>query len=86
MSQLASSGAHHLYIDGGITIQRFLRAGLIDRLIISHVPVLIGEGIPLFGSLLQDVRPQKISPRHFPSGLRVFNTALVASPPQATTR
>src|ERR1700712_3755976 len=42
VSQLAASGAHHLYIDGGITIQQFLRAGLIQRLIITRVPVLIG--------------------------------------------
>lgn len=69
VAQLAASGAHHLYIDGGITIQRFLRAGLIERLIITRVPVLIGEGIPLFGSLPHDVRLQHISTRHFPSGL-----------------
>src|SRR5882724_4791044 len=43
VSQLAASGAHHLYVDGGITIQGFLRAGLIQRLVITRVPVLIGE-------------------------------------------
>ena len=69
VSQLSASGAHHLYIDGGITIQRFLRAGLIDHLIITRVPVLIGEGIPLFGSLPHDVRLSHVSTRHFPSGL-----------------
>src|SRR6267143_2607332 len=46
VSQLAASGAHHLYVDGGITIQGFLRAGLIQRLIITRVPVLIGDGVP----------------------------------------
>src|SRR5207302_8004404 len=51
VSQLAATGAHHLYVDGGITIQGFLRAGLIQRLIITRVPVLIGSGVPLFGSL-----------------------------------
>jgi dihydrofolate reductase len=69
VSQLAASGAHHLYIDGGITIQRFLRAGLIQRLIITRVPVLIGEGIPLFGSLPHDVRLRHVATRHYPSGL-----------------
>src|SRR5580692_3475534 len=36
VSKLAATGAHHLYIDGGITIQAFLRAGLIQRLIITR--------------------------------------------------
>lgn len=69
VAQLAATGAHHLYIDGGITIQGFLRAGLIQRLIITRVPVLIGEGIPLFGSLPADIRLRHVATRHFPSGL-----------------
>ena len=69
VSQLAASGAHHLYVDGGITIQRFLRAGLIQRLIITRVPVLIGDGIPLFGSLPGDVRLRHVATRQYPSGL-----------------
>ena len=69
VSQLAASGAHHLYVDGGITIQGFLRAGLIQRLIITRVPVLIGEGVPLFGALAHDIRLRHIATRHFPSGL-----------------
>jgi porin len=58
-----------LYIDGGITIQRFLEAGLIQRLIITRVPVLLGSGIPLFGPLSRDVRPRHVSTRSYPSGL-----------------
>jgi dihydrofolate reductase len=69
VSQLAASGAHHLYVDGGITIQGFLRAGLIQRLIITRVPVLIGEGIPLFGALPGDIRLRHVATRHYPSGL-----------------
>ena len=69
VSQLAASGAHHLYIDGGITIQRFLRAGLIQRLVVTRVPVLIGEGIPLFGALPHDIRLRHVATRHYPSGL-----------------
>jgi dihydrofolate reductase len=69
VSRLAASGAHHLYIDGGITVQRFLRAGLIQRLIITRVPVLIGDGIPLFGTLPGDIRLRHIATKHYPSGL-----------------
>ena len=68
-SRLANSGAHHLYVDGGVTVQRFLRAGLIQRLVITRVPVLIGQGIPLFGSLPHDVRLRHVATRHYPSGL-----------------
>lgn len=69
VARLAARGEHHLYVDGGITIQEFLRAGLIHRLIITRVPVLIGQGIPLFGSLTRDVRVEHVATRHFPSGL-----------------
>jgi dihydrofolate reductase len=69
VSGLAAGGARNLYVDGGKTIQRFLRAGLIDRLIITRVPVLIGNGIPLFGSLPKDVRLQHVATRAYASGL-----------------
>lgn len=69
VAQLAATGAQHLYVDGGITIQRFLRAGLVQRLVISRVPVLIGEGIPLFGSLPRDVRLRHVATRQYPGGL-----------------
>src|SRR6185436_11499333 len=69
VSQLAARGIGHIYVDGGITIQGFLRAGLIQRLIITRVPVLIGDGIPLFGSLPRDVHLQHVATRHYPSGL-----------------
>jgi dihydrofolate reductase len=69
VAQLAATGAQHAYIDGGITIQRFLRAGLIQRLIITRIPVLLGDGIPLFGSLPHDVRLRHIATRAYPSGL-----------------
>ncbi len=69
VSRLAASGAHHLYVDGGVTIQRFLRAGLVQRLIITRVPVLIGSGIPLFGALTRDIRLRHVATQHYPSGL-----------------
>jgi len=69
VAQLAASGSHHLYVDGGITVQRFLRAGLVNRLIVTRVPVLIGEGIPLFGPLTKDIRLRHVATRHYPSGL-----------------
>jgi riboflavin biosynthesis pyrimidine reductase len=69
MSQLAARGVEHVYVDGGLTIQAFLRAGLIDRLIITRVPVLIGSGIPLFGPTARDIRLGHVATRHYASGL-----------------
>ncbi|MUV14755.1 dihydrofolate reductase family protein [Noviluteimonas gilva] len=68
-SQLAARGFRHLYIDGGRTIQQFLRAGLIQRLIVTHVPVLIGSGVPLFGPLDQDIHLTHVATRQYASGL-----------------
>ena len=68
-SQLAARGIQHVYVDGGITVQGFLRAGLIQRLIITRVPVLIGTGIPLFGPTTRDIRLKHIATRQYASGL-----------------
>ena len=69
LAELEARGIGHVYVDGGITIQRFLRAGLIQRLIITRVPVLIGSGIPLFGALPRDVVLEHVATRQYPSGL-----------------
>jgi dihydrofolate reductase len=69
VGRLSDSGAQHAYIDGGITVQQFLRAGLIQRLVITRVPVLIGQGIALFGSLPHDVKLRHISTQTYASGL-----------------
>lgn len=55
MSRLARAGARRVYIDGGVTIQSFLRHGLIDDLCITRIPVLLGTGRPLFGPMSEDV-------------------------------
>ena len=68
-TKLAATGAQHVYVDGGITVQRFLAAGLIQSLVITRVPVLIGDGIPLFGSLPHDVKLRHIETRQYKSGL-----------------
>jgi len=69
ITQIEARGIRHIYVDGGITVQKFLCAGLIQRLIITRVPVLIGEGIPLFGPLSGDICLRHIATRSFRSGL-----------------
>jgi dihydrofolate reductase len=69
VARLAATGAQHLYVDGGITVQRFLSAGLVQRLVVTRVPVLIGEGIPLFGPVPRDIRLRHVATRQYASGL-----------------
>ena len=56
MSRLELEGYRHAYVDGGATIRSFINLGLINRLILTKAPVLVGEGIPLFGKLKRDIR------------------------------
>ena len=69
IKQLSESGAKHLYIDGGKTIQGFLSAGLIQQLIITIVPILLGGGIPLFGPLNDDIKLNHVETRSYSNGL-----------------
>jgi dihydrofolate reductase len=67
--RLAASGAEHVYLDGGITVQEFLRAGQIHDLTITRVPVVIGEGIPLFGRVAKDIKLRHVGTRQYNSGM-----------------
>jgi|ERR1700733_4811861 dihydrofolate reductase len=69
IARLTGRGMKHLYIDGGITIQRFLEAGLIQRMTITRIPILLGSGIPLFGPLSHDIKFEHVATRSFPSGI-----------------
>ncbi|MFW3143839.1 dihydrofolate reductase family protein [Legionella pneumophila] len=68
VSELAHHGIQHVYLDGGITIQRFLQNNLIDEIIITLIPVLIGSGRPLFGFLENDIKPKHLSTTSYPGG------------------
>jgi dihydrofolate reductase len=69
VARLEATGATHAYIDGGITVQSFLREGLIQRLVITRVHVLVGEGIPLFGVVPHDIALRHIQTTSYQSGL-----------------
>ncbi|MEJ2046088.1 MAG: dihydrofolate reductase family protein [Reinekea sp.] len=54
---LDAEGEEHLYVDGSQAIQAFINAGLMTDLTITTLPILIGEGVPLFGGPLnKDIR------------------------------
>jgi dihydrofolate reductase len=65
---LSAIGLKRLYIDGGLTIQSFLKAGLIDEITITVIPVLLGAGKPLFGSLPHDIHLKVLETRTYNFG------------------
>lgn len=69
VQRLEARGFQHAYVDGGITIQRFLAVGCLDRLVITRVPVLIGAGIPLFGPVPRDLVLRHVATRTYSGGL-----------------
>lgn len=56
LNKLQTRGFTNIYIDGGKVIQSFLDADLLDELIITRVPILLGDGIPLFGKLSKPLK------------------------------
>jgi dihydrofolate reductase len=69
LSHLTKEGFSSIYVDGGKTIQNFLREDLIDKLIVTKIPVLIGSGIPLFNDLPRDLSFKHIETKTYPNGL-----------------
>jgi dihydrofolate reductase len=69
MQSLAVDGWQHAYVDGGKVNQSFLRAGLIADMVVTTVPVLLGEGMPLFGALDHDIDLNHLETTAFTSGL-----------------
>lgn len=65
LNQIHSKGHHHLYIDGGRTIQSFLKENLIDELIISRIPLLLGEGVSLFSNFSNKIKLNLVSSKSF---------------------
>ena len=66
--RLSREGAKRLYIDGGLTIQRFLAAGLIDDITITMIPIILGSGIPLFDRSQQDIPLKHIATKTYDFG------------------
>ncbi len=72
VDHLRERGYESLYVDGGLTIQSFLRQDLIDELFITRLPVVLGSGIPLFGQMEQSLKFRHVQ-------TEVYNNALVKS-------
>ena len=68
LQDLAADGVGRVYIDGGQTVRSFLAAGLIRRMIVTQIPVLLGEGLPLWGHGPGDIALTREAVRHWPNG------------------
>lgn len=66
--RLRNEGERSLYVDGGQLIQSFLRTGLINELIITRIPRLLGHGIPLFGQLNRDIPLTLLASKSYRNG------------------
>jgi len=69
MRSLHDDGWSRAYIDGGKVVQSFIRCGLIESFVLTTVPILIGEGLALFGEIEGDIDLELVSVKSFPSGL-----------------
>lgn len=56
VDSLNIDGFSNLYIDGGKTIQNFLKQDLIDELVITRIPIILGSGISLFGEMDLEIK------------------------------
>ncbi|OGU24474.1 MAG: deaminase [Hydrogenophilales bacterium RIFOXYD1_FULL_62_11] len=68
VKRLSAEGAQRLYVDGGITIQRFLAAGLIDDITLTLIPVILGQGRSLFGPIKNDIPLVHVTTKSFEFG------------------
>ncbi len=67
--ELSKKGYQNLYIDGGLTIQSFLKEDLIDEIIITTIPILLGGGIPLFGVMESTLEFRCTNSERFANGI-----------------
>ncbi|GLO62447.1 dihydrofolate reductase [Vibrio sp. MACH09] len=65
VTMLEGDGHKHAYIDGGKTVQAFINLKLINEIIITRAPILLGEGIPLFGKVAHDIKLENVTATAF---------------------
>ncbi|MBI2692039.1 MAG: dihydrofolate reductase family protein [Solirubrobacterales bacterium] len=68
LEAFGAAGFTKAYVDGGATIQNFIRLGLVDSLTLTFAPVLIGSGARLFGELITDVDLELEYTKTLPAG------------------
>jgi dihydrofolate reductase len=67
--QIQAKGFQHFYLDGGQVIQSFLQADKVASITITTIPVLLGEGVRLFGSLTHPISFRCVHSKNYANGL-----------------
>ncbi len=68
LENLTAEGSQHIYLDGGRTIQSFLADNLVDEITVTSIPVLLGEGLPLFSKVMADISLTHIKTHAYANG------------------
>lgn len=68
LQDLGAEGVRRIYLDGGQTIRSFLDEGLVRRMIVTLIPVLLGQGRPLWGHGASDVDLTLVTSRSWDNG------------------
>lgn len=77
LAKLHAENIKHIWIDGGITVSRFLEAGLVDDITVSIIAMVLGSGIPLFNAMNQESKCRLVSTKSYPSGLVQLKYAVI---------
>jgi dihydrofolate reductase len=64
-----SLGLNRAYVDGGVLISSFLEEGYIDDMLLTNVPLLLGEGRPLFLPIPRSTLMLLTGSTSWPSGM-----------------
>ncbi|WP_071796414.1 dihydrofolate reductase family protein [Natronohydrobacter thiooxidans] len=68
LRELDQQGVRRVYVDGGQVVRAFLDNGLIRRIIVTLIPVLLGQGRPLWGHDAREVELDLVKVQHFSNG------------------
>ena len=67
ISKLENDDFQHAYIDGGTTITNFINLKLINEMTITRAPILLGDGLPLFGKTKQPIKLEDAQATAYPN-------------------
>lgn len=77
--RLDREGVRRVYLDGGALVRSFLAEGLVDEMTLNVIPVVLGDGVPLFATGLPETRLRLLEAKSFPSGLVQLHYARASS-------